>query len=243
MEPDNSVQDNTVPGVSADMLIAAERAERYRAQLDRPDVFPSRQNWQYITECRMDQLADLLYRKYLVSWLTEQNLRTDFHNDALECFPQFLMAIDREAALQTVYSDIASAPAATVALVEQCRLFDAGHLLDILHDQTSGGDPVVFVADCMSAYQPGYTDTDLEDMRILLGAMRNLEPLGQLRESRSIFGRETRYICPNGHSNAADCQFCQTCGRNRFGLTVSQAQNIDNFAGRITLLQRLLSKA
>lgn len=239
--------------VGADALIAAERAERYRIQLDRPDVFPSEQNWIYITDCRMASLARLLYRKYLVSWLTEPELRTNYHQLALKHFPLFINAIDRRHAIDTVYSDVTSSPEATLNLIADCRLFDARHLSHILNSDFPAGtntesaknscfDPAVFVVEALSAYQPDYTTRDLADMSDLLDDIHNLQPIGEVRETRGIFGRETRHICPNGHSMPADEEFCPTCGINSFGFTHAQAANIESFGQRITLLSQLLRK-
>lgn len=230
-----------IPTVSADELIAAERAERYRQQLERADVFPSAQNWDYITEHGMGQLADLLYRKYLISWLTDESIRTDYHIMAMERITGYLEAIDREDALAAVYGDVTSAPEGTIELIEKARLFSARHLLSILHgsyDETF--DPAVFVVDCMGAYQPEYTRRDIMEMQKLLEAVRGLAPIGEMQTTRRLFGRENRYICPNGHVNPPDMEYCDTCGVNRYGFTREQDQTVENYAQRLTLLRRLL---
>ena len=226
--------------VTADALIAAERAERYKVQLDRPDVFPAEQNWEYIIECRMGAIAAHLYRKYLVSWITDPELRTDYHQSALRNFPKYLGVIDRRVAVDTVYSDVTSAPDAALHLIVECRLFDARRLLALLDGDVAGEDPAPFVVDCMAAYQPEYSAADFSDMNALYKAVRSLAPIGEMREGRTIFGREVRYICPNGHSNPADHEFCDTCGVNQYGLNEEQMQCLDAFKTRLSLLSKML---
>jgi hypothetical protein len=221
--------------ISADELIAAERAERYKRQLERPDVFPAASNWQYIIDNRMSIIGRELYRKYLVSWLTPAAERCDYHELALLRFSDYLNAIDRKDAVEIVYSDITSAPEATKGLIADCRLFDAQKLYKIL-----GEGDVTFVVDCLDTFQPTYSAADLHNMQRLALAIDNLEPLGEMREARSIFGRETKYICPEGHTNSAQQEFCATCGLNINGFTGEQVAVIREFRSRTTTLAGLL---
>jgi hypothetical protein len=227
--------DESLNVVSADQLIAAERAERYKRQLERPDVFPAASNWQYIIDNRMSLIGRELYRKYLVSWLTPSAERCDYHELALQRFSDYLNAIERKDAVEIVYSDITSAPEATKGLIADCRLFDAKKLYKILND----GD-IAFVVDCLDTFQPTYSADDLRNMQRLILAIDNLEPLGEVREARSIFGRETKYICPEGHTNSAQQEFCATCGLNINGFTGEQVAVIREFRSRTKTLSGLL---
>jgi hypothetical protein len=226
------------PCVSADQLIAAERAERYKRQLERPDKFPDGANWQYIIENKMALIGRELYRKYLVSWLTPQPERCDYHELALQRFGEYLCAIEREDAVDIVYSDITSAPEATKGLIADCNLFDAMRLYKILNDGDAN-----FVVECLDTFQPKYTANDLRNMQRLSLAIDNLEPLGEMRDARSIFGREVKYICPEGHTNSAQQEFCATCGLNIHGFNGEQVAMIRDFKSRIATLSRLLSKS
>ena len=227
-----------VLSVSADSLIATERAERYKRQLERPEVFPTAENWEYIIDTAMYQIAPELYRKYLMAWLTPAVNRSDFHDLALENFPEYLRAIPRADAVSAVYADVTSAPEATLAVILDCRLFDAPALQKILDHGGSAG----FVAECMNAYQEHYTRDDLRDMQLLYNEMMQLPAEGIMRETRSIFGRDLRYICPNGHSNPKDTDFCTQCGLNINGLNADQQAAIDRFGSRLQTLDRLLRR-
>ena len=229
--------------ITADALIAAERAERYRIQLERPATFPTEQNWEYIINSRMEAIATQLYRKYLLSYLTDKALRTDFHQLALNKFPEYINVIDRNRAIDTVYSDILSAPDATLSLIINGRLFDADKLLSILNNDKAETDPAPFVAECMAAYQPEYNASDLGAMKQLYLSMRSLPPIGEIRESRGIFGRENKYICPQGHINTADNEYCDTCGTNIYGFTEKQEAIINSFKSRINALETLLNNS
>lgn len=221
--------------VTADELIAAERAERYKIQLQRPDVFPAQTNWQYIIDNRMEMIAPELYRKFLVSWETPDDVRCDYHELAIRHFPEYLGIIDRRMAVATVYSDIQSSPSATIHLITDCRLFDAVQLLRIVKQGN-----VAFAADCLGAMQPEYDESDVRLLENLYSVISTVRPKGEIRDTRMIFGRETRYICPAGHSNPSDVEYCETCGLNIYGLNEDQNNAIEDFRSRISVLSRLL---
>lgn len=226
-------------GITAEQLIAAERADKYKRQLERPEVFPSQENWEYIIDARMDIIAPELYRKYLIAWLTPEKQRSDFHYAALSNFGKYITAIDRQAALDAIYEDVTSSPEATLDLIAECRMFDAEHLMQLLDE---GIDPA-FVAECMDAYQPMYRPEDLTDMQHLLEAMNDLPDQGSVSESRSFFGSGIRYICPNGHSNNRETRFCTQCGEDIHGLTERQSNIIAAFERRLATLRRILAKS
>ena len=222
--------------VAADQLLAGERAMRYMRQLERPEVFPSRANWEYIIENRMGVLAVPLYRKYLMAWLTPEGDRSDYHDLAIEMMPAYVRSIDRGEAVDAVYADVDTASDAALALIIDCQLFDA-ESIDALLDVA---ETVPFAADCLEAYQPEYTEADLARMRELLRRFKNLPAIGEVSESRSVFGREVRYICPEGHSNPSNQEFCAQCGENIQGLTEAQVAGIERFEQRVEVLGRLL---
>lgn len=226
-----------IPTISHEALMAAERAEKYRRQLERPEIFPSRQNWEYIIRYGMPSLAPLLMRKYLMSWLTPTEERSEFHDLAIEFFVQYLQAIPRREALEAVISERTTATEACVALIRDARLFDASVFESMISDSAD----IAFVCDCLSAYQDEYTAADLRDMMRLLKRLRSLPALGSIEETRSFFGRnELKYICVNGHVNPSETDFCRQCGLDIHGLNEEQAGAIDAYEQRIRLLDKML---
>ena len=223
--------------ITDDELRAACLEDRYESRLAFPEVFPTDEQWKYIIEYRMSRLASRLYRKYLVAWLTPQVERTAFHVAAIENMPLYLDAIPREDAIAAVYSDVTSAPDGTLALIDDCRLFDARSLSELIDEGLNS-----FVADAVNTFQPEYTDEDLLSMADLAVLLRNLPALGEIRTVRGLFRDETKYVCPNGHANDPDNEFCDDpdCGLDIFGLTEDQHKSIDNYTHRVNILRRLL---
>jgi len=226
--------------ISADALKAECLKERYSSQLSRPEVFPSDENWQYIIGHSMTGIGPGLYRKYIVSWLIDPSERCDYHQAALTRFPEYLSAVPRQYALDVVYADIDSAPGATLDVIHRVQLFDAPRLLGLLADEEC--PRVGFVADCLDAYQPEYTLSDLTNMRTLLGALRDLPPLGKITRTRTLLGQTDRYVCPRGHVNDITDDYCRAdnCGLNIYGLTERQDRLVDGYADRVRTLGKLL---
>ena len=234
---DNRTSQSSRILITREDLMLAERAAKYKVQLQRPEVYPTEENWQYMTENAMGEVAPELYHKYLVTWLTPENDRSEFHLLTLEYVPDYLAAIDRDTALDAVYDDVATAPEASLGLIRDCALFSAPDLLGLLKKDID----VRFVALCLKAYQPDYDVEDLNDMQALLRKMQSLPELGEISESRGIFSRNEKYTCPKGHTNSADKEFCDCCGLNIYGLNKEEAGCIQLFASRTKTLAALLN--
>lgn len=225
--------------ISSDQLRAEELRLKYIELIERPDVFPTRLNWQYITAHRMHGLAAALYRKYLTALTIDDNDRADLHDIAIEEFPKFLSAIDREEAVEAVYGDISTDPEATRNLIRASNLFDAPSLSRLM----DRGD-TDFVFSVLDVYQPEYTTADLKTMGELLARIDNLPSRGRYERRHGVFGSSEKYICPDGHSNPVDTEYCRHngCGKNARGLTEEQENAVTVFLGRLAALRSLLSQ-
>ncbi|MDE6486587.1 MAG: hypothetical protein K2L76_03660 [Muribaculaceae bacterium] len=230
---------DTIPHVSAEQLRTELLRRRYAELLEQPDVFPSQANWDFITDHALMGIGEGLYRKFLVSAVLPEAERRSPNRIALKEFPRYLRAVPREYAVEVVYDDTVSAPEATRALIEDCELFDARAVAGLVD---RGEAPMA--AGLLSAFQPAYTLDDLADMRALLRRMRHLPEEGEITDGRGILRRELRYVCPAGHVNASEAEYCthSGCGLNIYGLTRAQAEAIDAFEARIDALASLLGE-
>ena len=210
---------------------------KYCELLSKPETFPSADNWDFIISRRMHGLGPGLYRKYLVSWLLDENRRCDYHTLAIRRFADYLKAVTREYAVETVYSDVESAPEATRRLIYECELFDSAKICDIVSRGNVG-----FAADLLGAYQPEYDGDTVDAMQYLLDMFMALPDLGSVEQHRGLFRTETVYICPDRHTNPADTRFCKCagCGKDIKGLTENQRLAVDDFARRIDVIRDLL---
>lgn len=210
---------------------------KYIELLDHAEIFPSSDNWSYIIARRFSGMGHLLYRKYLVASMTSSDIRSEFHHAALTNFPLYLKSIDRSEAIATVYGDVTSDSRAFVDLVYECQLFDSESISRLIDDGYL--DLAVSV---LFAFQPEYDGDAVDAMTFLLGRFDRLPQMGEMQTRRNFFKTEEVYICPKGHANPSDCEYCNKpgCGLDRFGLTREQRDIIAQFRARIDVLRSML---
>lgn len=223
--------------VSAEQLKIEELRLRYLDLIQRPEVFPTRANWEFITAHAMHGLGHALYRKYLMALTIGDADREELHDIAIEEFPKYLRVIPRQEAVDVMYSDFSTAPEASLELIREAGLFDADSLIEILNEK---GPKLVMAL--LDVYQPDYSEADVEPMKALLSRLENLPLRGGIQEVSGVFGSSKKYVCPNGHKNSPEVEYCSHsgCGLNAHGLTKEQVDAVEHFRLRIRALISLL---
>ncbi len=223
--------------VSSEELKIECLRRKYLDLLSQPEVFASEDNWDFIISNRLTGLGARLYRKYIVSYMLDDEQRCDYHWLAIKRFKDYIKLIDRNEALEVVYSDVDSSPEGFVAIVYECELFDCQRIGDLI----DSGKPDL-AADLLDAYQPEYDGDTVDAMQFLLTKFGHLPSLGSIEVHKGIFKTERRYVCPDGHENSHDVIYCEEdgCGKDIYGLTESQHEAIERFAERIDILRDML---
>lgn len=224
-------------GVSCEQLRVEELRMRYEQLLEDSNVYPTMANWQFICDHRLEGIGHLLMAKYVASLDREELDREELHQMAIEQFPQYLQAVDRLYALEVIYEYSQAPEEVLVDLIRRCRLFDAARLSDWLREGR-----ITAVMAVLDVYQPEYEADDLQAMRELSAAIRRLPRRGIVEERRGLFGVGLKYICPNGHVNAPESEYCthSGCGLNAQGFTADQVHRLDVLDKRIAALSRLM---
>jgi hypothetical protein len=227
--------DNKV--VSFQVLKAEILRRKYQRLLEKPDVFPSQKNWEYIIQEKMTGLGHLLYRKYLVALLTDQMDRIEYHDIAIKEFPNYLEAVGYDEGVNAIYSDLTSSPDASVTLADTFNLFNVDQVLNMIEL-----GQVDLAIRFLGVFKQEYTFEDLEGMKLILKMLRSLPSVGSIEDSRSLFKSKQVYVCPQGHTNAIENEYCEHCGKNIQGLTMQQVNIINDFRNRIDVLEGLLKQ-
>lgn len=226
--------------VTAEELKVEELRLRYLELIERPDVFPTRANWQFIASHAMRGLGHALYHKYLSALTIGDADREELHDIAIEEFPKYLRCIDREEALEVIYTDLVTAPEATMEIIKELNLFDADYLINQLDCDELGK-----VMALLDVYQPSYDRQDIEPMKELLERLNTLPETGSVQQVSGLFGTSLKYVCPMGHKNPPEAEYCNHpgCGLNRFGLTQSDVAKIKVYGRRVQALESLLGQS
>ena len=224
--------------VTAQELNAEVLKRKYLHLLENPDIFPSKKNWSFIIENNMYELALPLYKKYLTALSIEESERGTYHNDTIEIFPNYLEYIPRRYAIKALYSDTSTNAKASTELAIKLNLFDIDGILDMLDR-----NEVRAAARMLMAMKPSYDTNDLDDLKDLLDDFLELPELGHYEgNSIGLLSSGERYICPKGHVNKENVEFCthEGCNLNIKGLTPTEVECIDNYAQRIEILEEML---
>ena len=231
--------DNTERTVTSEDLRAELLRRRYLDLLKKPEMFPSRDNWEYIISHAMPGLGQELYCKYLVSVLMPAERRSVYHRCALEMFPRYLAVIPRAEALDTLYSDLETATDNTLDLIADGEFFSARHILRTFE---AGLIEFETLGVLLETYQPEYTTADLRDMQTLLTRLSNLPELGERTVRSGMFGSE-RYICPRGHVNPGDAEYCRhgDCRMDIHGLTPEDTEALERYRNKVRALYQMLN--
>lgn len=222
---------------SARDIKTEELRQRYMELLQRVDVYPTKSNWQYISESGMRGLCRLLYGKYLTALTIDDSDRDTLHDVAVEEFPRYLASVDFQEAIDTIYDDVDTDTGAAVKLIRECGLFDARRLLMLLSQ-----NHMRLVLNVIDVYRREYDETELVAMKRLASALDELPELGRIESRQGIFGRQARYICPAGHTNPADSIYCSHCGLDICGVSEEDRTNIELFKKRMQALEYLVEE-
>lgn len=99
--------------------------------------------------------------------------------------------------------------------------------------------------ECSTSEKEYYSREDLTTLQRILNLLEAIPQKGKIELSKSLIGKpKEKYICPNGHTNDVEVEFCQNdnCGKNIKGLTRNEIQKIKNLQLRIESLNSIFNE-
>lgn len=121
-------------------------------------------------------------------------------------------------------------------LIKKCKLFDASELRTLFNEDFS-----LFIS-VLDAEKDFYTKADLDDMKELSNMISQLPEKGSFTRGKlGMFGKEEEiWICPNGHKNSKEDEFCSTCNLNIKGIVKADQEKVEAFEKKLKMLESLL---
>ncbi|MDE6301746.1 MAG: hypothetical protein K2M19_08520 [Muribaculaceae bacterium] len=221
--------------VPASRLKIEEGRLRIADALARSDAYPSESDWDFIIENRLPGLVRPLYERYLAACMVTELDRDRCHELIETRFPEYLEVAPRHEAVEAIYDDLYTYTDAAVHLIREARLHSAAHLANVL----TGGDIHLCVS-LMDFYQDEYSEDDVEDMERLLSLIDNLPAVPRVTRHRTLLGVADKYVCPAGHANHPDTEFCVHCGLDARGLDSDEEDIITAYTLRTRALRNLI---
>lgn len=201
-------------------------------------VTPTRAELDFIMEHGLIELAPSLFEYY-----TDFDVIYDPDNEdkpIFSIFPLLLSTLTYDEAVAFIYNDYINNFKRSYNLISKYKLFNGAHVLRVLQEDIRLG------IELLELEKKEYTRQDLEQMKAILNYLDNLPDQGKIEMTKSgMFSSkmEEMYICPLGHKNARDVEFCQgelgTCELNIKGLKPTQVQDIETFKNRVNILEKL----
>ncbi len=184
----------------------------------------SEKDWENILSFNLSEIAPELTAEYLrlLTVHYDDYAFTAYRDSFAEKFEEYLSRQDKSVAADALYPFLDSNPAIIVGLVVKYELFNPKVVLN----QLKAGN-LSIALDLLRCHKDYYTREDLAEMQEIVKTLDNLPDRGSMQMVKGgLFSKkeEEMYVCPNGHKNYKEEQYCLEpgCGLNIKGLSKNQ---------------------
>lgn len=238
MEPDTQKGDAPNPShfISDKELRTVQFLERWKKS-EKKTVFD--EEWNFIITNNLSEVAEDLIANRM------RQLEKREYDSRLN---EYLSRIDSETRLASIYSAyykldelpyISQYEKDTFIfnLIESYNLFSPCHITKLLKEER-----LDFAIMLLKTSKPFYSKKDIDEMEVHIQLLESLPDKGctkEVKASRFTSSTKTIYVCPVGHENNVDEEFC-SCGLNIKGLTKEQVKGISDYKAKVSTLKELL---
>lgn len=200
-------------------------------------LFPKQDELNFIMENGLWELAASLYDYYVIPRTYDEVRPID------EKFPIILSAMSYNDIVKFIYKDYSSRRSYAYSLIKDNSLFNAKTILELLQD-----NHISEAIELLETEKTEYDDADVKAMEDICAFLDNLPEKGKIEEVKGgllTSKMVEKYICPNGHKNDKEYEFCQDydCGLNIKGLTRNEVNIINTFKDKVRIIKALLKKS
>lgn len=175
----------------------------------------------------------------LVSLYIKYASNESYRSQSIEYIEKIIDQMPYEESCNIIYDKIVL-NGCLFKLIKFAKLFNPEKVLKIIKSDLHLG--VKFLA----YDKKRYNVKDLSFMKEIQDILDNLPDLGKIETVKGgMFGKESlKYICPKGHKNDVNNEFCTTCDcwMNIKGLTQQEVGIVNNFRNKVSILENLLTK-
>jgi uncharacterized protein YbjQ (UPF0145 family) len=160
-----------------------------------------------------------------------------YNEDNRDKIETYVKKFDRNISIPYLYGLLPEYDSKILEIIFSCNLFDTEQITKLADKNLS------FAIKLLSAQKDFYTCTDITEMKALLTKLDNLPDKGEMTEAKlGLFGKEQEtFICPNGHKNNKNKEFCSICGKNIKGLNKNEVDKIEQFRNKIKVLTDMIA--
>lgn len=224
--------------ISHDRLEAEVNRRYIISKLKKADLL-SKDDWIYLFSNPIEEIAESLIIEYL-KYYPNSEFQTQEVIDILTNTPKYFKILSYENAVKVLYPHIKEKPKAILAIIKENKLLSPENIITLASENSFS-----LAIECSLCEKEYYSREDLDNMQIILKHFESIPKSGKIELVKSLIGKpREKYVCPNGHTNDVEVEFCQNdnCGLNIKGLTRNEIQRIKNLRLRIESLKSIFNE-
>lgn len=197
----------------------------------------SANEWDFILSNDLPEVVDKLFtiRENILAHYSD-GTREEYDNN----LTQYLSRQNEECATDALYRHLDRHGEFCTDYIVKHSLFSAPHIISLLNDEQVG-----IVLPLLSVDKDYYTNKDLDNMMHILSIFDNISPKGHIEHVKGglLNSGGDRYICPAGHKNKPDSQFCVVsgCELDIYGFNKKERGIIEDFRKKTLILKDMLN--
>lgn len=190
-------------------------------------------DWDFLMRHVVVEVASQLLQQYIEVSQKDQTFISSDEVLLNNVFPRYFSLLPEDIALQISLPKITEHPYIVINLIIDNQLFNSDKVLGLLK---SGKYNTAIKL--LRAYKRTYKPSDIEDLKEISMYIANLPDKGRIETIKGGLLSKSKevYICPNGHKNDIDREFCFECEQNIKGLKQEQLNIIQEFNQKIEVL-------
>ena len=202
------------------------------------DKLLSQQEWHFIQQNPIIDISENLLKIFLNNYGYLIPIDSEDGKILLSNVTNYFRVLENETSINVLYDKILENPIHIYNLLNTNNLFSPEKVLWLIENGEIG---IAII--CLTTNKENYSTKDLSQMSEIIEHIENIANKGNIKASKSLLGKDKeKYICPSGHSNNIESEYCETynCSLNIKGLTIKQVEQINNFKIKVETLSDLL---
>jgi uncharacterized protein YbjQ (UPF0145 family) len=230
-----NMPENDSESVTSYRLKVADQKQLIKGKIHNKEIL-SDEDWDFLA---INDCGDLSAEIFEYTNSINFNLTADF-DKYFSYLSNYIQSVDTSIITPIIYRHIKTHKKFYIEIIKHNELFDVDQLRLMIV-----GNDIATACDLFSAYKRDYTRSEVEGMRFIIQSISGRPRLGKIASIKSgVFSRmEEKYVCPEGHINNKDKQYCSECGQDIYGLTKDNRDAIELLEKRANLLSELLRKS
>lgn len=223
-------ESNSANSITAELL-ECECMKKIIANKIKSGEMVDEDDWKYILSHDMSGIAEELMTLYI-----KYEDATGYSEESDLCakyFPQFFSMLSYDIATSLVYQKDKE----YYTLIKPNQLFHPAKVLEVLKRDGVPGNTRLLTVNKRS-----YNADDLKGMKDILAYIDQLPDVGQFTEVKGgLFSTGgMKYVCACGEKNDPSLTYCESCGKDIKGLSMTDRHRINSFKIKAETLEQIL---